>query len=479
MKALTVPRIVCSVLTLGILNTSFGQEQNQLKEPPTINYAVDRGTLDYSYLSEESTAQEYKEVFAQNLKYIPMGRNKDFYFTVGGQYRPRYEITVNEDWTEKDLYYYSQRLFLSSNFHWGKYVRTHVELHNALTTNNEAILLEDDDLFIYQGYAEFTLPLQNSKLLVSVGRRLLDYGAERLISRRAGPNVRRSFDVVKTDYVFGKNKIEAFYGFEVASELGSFDNDFTLFEAENENDNLGIIGVYATLDSDKILGSGQFYYIRYHNRQAAFSDVTGEETRHTVGIRRYGKIGKKGSFNTELIYQFGEIGDSDISAFNIEVDYGYFLSEGGLRPKIGLKYDFSSGDRDPGDGKINTYQPLFVNPAIYSLASINTPVNLNGIHPSLLLTFNSKFSVFMDYSAYFRASKNDGYYTPPRFQTRPASLGSSRFLGHAVGMKVNYYVSRNIYFWWRTGYFIAGDFIKESGPSNNIFYTGPNIEFNF
>ena len=331
-----------------IQNDLMAQEEK--KAAPTINYAVDRATLDYSYLKDDETAQEYEQILAQDLKYIPLSKNKDFYFTLGGQYRPRYEMTINDDWTDQDLYYYTHRLFLSSNFHFGKYVRSHVELHNALTTNSSEILLEDDDLFIYQGYLEFTVPVQENKFLFSIGRKLLDYGAERLISRRAGPNVRRSFDLIKADYVFGKNKIETFYGFEVNSEFGTFDNDFTLFDAEGDNENLGLIGVYVTLDTDKIFGAGQFYYLRYHSQQASYSDVVGEETRHTVGIRRYGSIGKRGSFNTELVYQFGEIGDSDISAFNIEVDYSYRFTNSWLKPKFGLKYDYSSGEKDLADG---------------------------------------------------------------------------------------------------------------------------------
>lgn len=471
-------KLLLWLLCFGLLQADLAAQDNK-KAAPTINYAVDRGILDYSYLRDTSTAKEYEKVFAQDLKFIPLSKNKEFYFTLGGQYRPRYEMTINDNWTDEDFYYYSHRLFLSSNFHFGKYVRAHLELHNALTTNSSEVSLEDDDLFIYQGYAEFTVPVQENKFLFTIGRKLLNYGAERLISRRAGPNVRRSFDLIKADYVFGKNKIEAFYGFEVSSEFGIFDNDFTLFDGEDDNGNLGLIGVYATLDTEKIFGSSQIYYLRYHNQLASFSDVVGEETRHTIGFRRYGSIGKRGTFNTELIYQFGKIGGSDISAFNIEVDYSYAFPNSWLTPKLGIKYDYSSGDRNLEDGKINTFQPLFVNPAIYSLASINTPANLNGIHPNILLTFSEKFSLYLDYSAYWRASKNDGYYTPPRFESRGAELGSSAFLGHAIGMKINYYVNRNIYFWWRSGYFIAGDFIKESGTSNNIFYTGPNIEFNF
>ena len=181
-------------------------------------------------------------------------------------------------------------------------------------------------------------------------------------------------------------------------------------------------GVYATIPSKKIVGNQEIYYLGFQSNNSTFNDVSGEETRHTVGIRRFGKLGKRFNFNTELTYQFGEIGDSDISAFNIETDYHYDLIHTKWKPSLGLKLEYSSGDRDQGDGKINTFNPMFVNPAYYSLAKNITPANMISVHPSITVKPADKLKLYAEWGMFWRASKNDGLYTPPRFLKRTVLL---------------------------------------------------------
>ncbi|MEM9076189.1 MAG: alginate export family protein [Bacteroidota bacterium] len=469
------------ILLLGILilvpNPSIlaQEEEGEKKEPPS--FMDDSAEEDYSYLGDEETTAEYERMFAQDLKFIPLGRGKNAYLTLGGQYRPRFESTLNENYTEEDDTYYSQRLNLHGNLHLGKNVRVFVDLFHGLTSGEGDRALEDDELAFHQAYVEFMIPNKENHFLFTFGRKQLDYGAGRLVSRRDGPNMRRSFDLLKTDYVFNSNTVEVFYGKEVQPDFDVFDNDFALFDSGSSDPTFW--GVYSDFKVGKILGKTELYYLGFHSDFSSFSDVSGEETRHSIGIRRYGTVGKRMIFNTELVYQFGELGDATISAFNFEFDYKYVLIYTPWKPTFGLKFDFSSGDRDTGDDKLNTYSPLFVNPALYSLAAVNTPVNLNGLHPNFKIYPFKDFSIYMDYAFFFRSSKDDGLYTPPRFQIRTADSGSSAYIGSAIGMKILYEINRNIEFEWRSTYFIAGDFIKESGESNNIFYTGPTLEFKF
>nr|WP_299343734.1 alginate export family protein [Allomuricauda sp.] len=471
MKRLTSLLILCTFNYVSVVHA----QENEKKEPP--EFMDDSADEDYSYLKNEETANEYERIFAQGLKFIPLNKKGNTYLTIGGQYRPRFESTVNENYTEEDDTYYSHRLNLHANLHFGKYVRVFADVFQGFTSGSEDRSLEDDELAIHQGYVEFTIPLKENQWSFTFGRKQLDYGAGRLVSRRDGPNMRRSFDLIQTDYQFNQNSIQVFYGKEVQSEFDAFDNDFALFDSGSSNPKLW--GVYTDFKVGKILGKTQLYYLGFNSDFSSFSDVSGEETRHSIGIRRYGTLGKRMIFNTELVYQFGELGDATISAFNFEFDYKYVLINTPWKYTFGLKFDYSSGDRDQGDDKLQTYNPMFVNPALYSLAAVNTPVNLNGLHPNFKIYPFKDFSIYMDYAFFFRSSKDDGLYTPPRFQIRTADSGSSAYLGSAIGMKILYEINRNIEFEWRSTYFIPGDFVKESGESESIFYTGPTLEFKF
>jgi len=467
--------ILVFVVFLHCTILRINAQEEGLQEPP--EFMNDSADEDYSYLQNEETARGYEKVFAQGLKYIPLSKNRTSYLTLGGSYRPRFESTINENYTEEDDSYYSQRLNLNSAIQLGKYVRVYAELYHGATSGGVDRTLEDDELDLHQAFAEFTIPQNTNSLVFTFGRKQLTFGAGRLVDRRDGPNIRRSFDLVKTDYNFGQNSVQVMYGKEVQPEFEAFDNEFALFDSNVSNPTMW--GAVADFEVGKILGKTELYYLGFHSDFASFSDLSGEETRHSIGVRRYGTIGKRMVFNTELVYQFGELGDANISAFNFEFDYKYILINRPWKTTFGLKFDYSSGDRNRGDDKLQTYNPLFVNPALYSLAAVNTPVNLNGLHPNFKIYPFEGFSIYMDYAFFFRSSKEDGLYTPPRFQIREATSGSSAYIGSAIGIKILYEINRNIEFEWRSTYFIAGDFVEESGASNNIFYTGPTLEFKF
>ncbi|MEL6974598.1 MAG: alginate export family protein [Bacteroidota bacterium] len=451
------------------------QEEPETKEPPA--FMNDSADEDYQYLRDEETAEEYEKMFAQSLKFIGLNADKTAYLSLGGSYRPRFESTTNENYTTEDDSYYSHRLSFHTNLILGKHLRVFGELYHGFTSGGIDRSLEDDELALHQAFVEFSIPSKQNEFVFTLGRKQLTYGAGRLLDRRDGPNIRRSLDLVKADYLFNQNSVEVLFGREVDPQFEVFDNDFTLFNGNSGNPSFW--GVYADFEVGKILGKTELYYLGFHSDFSAFSDLSGEETRHSIGIRRYGTIGKRMVFNTELVYQFGDLGDASISAFNFEFDYKYILINTGWTPTFGLKFDYSSGDKDRGDNKLQTYNPVFVNPALYSLAAVNTPVNLNGLHPNFKIYPFKNFSIYMDYAFFFRSSKDDGLYTPPRFQIREATEGSSAYLGSAIGVKILYEISRNIEFEWRSTYFIPGDFVKESGESESIFYTGPTLEFKF
>jgi hypothetical protein len=229
--------------------------------------------------------------------------------------------------------------------------------------------------------------------------------------------------------------------------------------------------------ADKLKHSLDVYYVGFQSYQAKLNDVVGEENRHSLGVRSFGKAGKRWSYNSEFIYQFGDLAGNSISAFNVETDWKYILKTK-VRTLLGLKLDISSGDREQGDGLIQTFNPLFVNPAIYSLAGLNTPANLTSLHPNVTFVFD-RMTVFVDYAFFYRTSLNDGLYTPPRFLLREANGQSDRKIGDTFGLQMSYTFSRNTSFDLRTTYFISGDFIEASGPAENTFYIAPTFNFRF
>ena len=457
-----------SCLTLLISFKLAGQKTPD-EAPP-----IKRTRAEESYLFLQETAPG--QLFLQPLKLIRLAEAQEVFLTLGGEYRARFESFTNEGYTSEDDAYYSQRLNLHASLRLGSRVRLFGELYHGFTPGEERVL-EDDEIDLHQGFLEVVLLNKaSSSMSLRMGRQEIGYGASRLIGIREGPNMRRSFDLVKLAYKKGKGSLNIIYGKELTYGFDAFDNASNLFEDHTANPE--IWGVYLQENAIGRPGNLDFYYFGFRSNAAQFNDEIGEETRHSIGVRSYGNLGRY-SFNTELIYQFGELGESNISAYNFETDWKYVLVENGWRPTLGLRLDFSSGDANTGDGKIQTFNPMFVNPAIYSLAAVNTPANLTSFHPNLTVSPLKGFSIYMDYALFYRTQNNDGLYTPPRFLSRESNGSNEKHIGDVIGLQATWEINRNISFDLRSAYFIAGKFIEATGDSENTFYVAPTVSLKF
>jgi hypothetical protein len=431
-----------------------------------------RAEENYEFLNENDSAK----LFLKSLKWIPLHSKKSIYLTLGGQYRPRFEYFNNVNYTSEDQLYYSQRLALHADLTIGKYFRVFGELYHGATSDGK-VFLQSDVIDWHQGFIEFKLPLrEKANVSMRFGRQELSLGGSRFIGLREGPNIRQSFDLVKFNADFQDFRVLAFYGTYVNPHFEAFDNTFDLFDPFRADPVVWSIGGRIPL-AIKAKRSLDVYYVGFQSEQVKLNDVVGEENRHSLGIRSFGNVGRQWTYNTEVIYQFGNLAGNTINAFNIEADWKYALKTK-VKTLLGLKLDISSGDSEQGDGHLQTFNPLFVNPAIYSLAGLNTPANLTSLHPNVTFIFD-KMSVFIDYAIFYRSSLNDGLYTPPRFLVREANGISDRKIGDTFGLQLSYELNRNTLFDLRTTYFITGDFIKASGEAENIFYIAPTLSFRF
>ncbi len=452
----------------------YAQNDSTKQNPPPLT--TSRMLEDYSYL-KDSTSNPYEKVFGDELKYVALNPKRTIYLTFGGQYRARVEHYTNRDFSSVDETFFLQRAALYTSLTIDKAVRFFGEFYHGYT-GSEQEFLGTEDIDWHQGFIEIKwINKEDKKWWMTFGRQEMAFGASRLLGIRDGPNVRRSFDLVRMYINSNDYWVQLFYGKEVNPQLGAFDNSFSLFDREATNPQ--IWGAYFQIPFDPLLNNSELYYIGFRSTLSGFSDLFGEEIRHTLGIRRFGQIGEHLTFNTELIYQFGELEGSTISAFNLESDWKYIFTNTKWKPTLGLKLDLSSGDREIDDGKLQSFNPLFVNPAIYSLAGVNTPVNLTNLHPNITFYPLKGMYVNIDYALFYRTSREDGLYAPPRFQDRMANGLNEKHIGDVIGLIASYQFNRNISFNVRSSYFLPGSFIEASGDAETTFFIAPTLGFKF
>ncbi|MEL7120710.1 MAG: alginate export family protein, partial [Bacteroidota bacterium] len=284
------------LLTLLICFTLFAHGQTGA------SFQDERAKEDYSFL-KDSTQLTWQDA----IKFIRLDEEGNSYLSFGASLRTRFEHFTNNSWlADNNQNYYSQRITFHTDVHLGKHVRFFGELQHGYKSDGVSFL-QTDDIDLHQGFIELKTSSSNP-FSFRFGRQEMKLGVGRLIDLRVGPNVRRAFDMAKISFDHENVKIGAFYGNEVQIDFGAFDNDFNFFEQLTTNPKVWSINAKILTSKSTIIGrSIDVYYLGFQSTTAAFSDVVGEETRHSMGIRSYGKIGTRFQYNTELIYQFGDI----------------------------------------------------------------------------------------------------------------------------------------------------------------------------
>src|SRR5439155_5418618 len=153
----------------------------------------------YEYLRDSSRRADYLDA----IKFIPLNTNKDWYLTLGGDIRERYEYYHNNLWgrgPQDPNGYLLQRYMFHADTHWGDYFRAFAQFKSGLDDgrNGGPRPTDRDDFDLHQAFLDVRVPwAAKDSVTFRAGRQELAYGSSRLISIREEPNVRRSFDGMK------------------------------------------------------------------------------------------------------------------------------------------------------------------------------------------------------------------------------------------------------------------------------------------
>jgi len=449
-----------------------GQQPQASEKPP--EYQKLRYDEDYSYLKDPSKRSDLWDP----IKYIPFNYAGNWYLSLGGEGRLRYELYHNFRWNpdspDKDGYLL-QRYLLHSDLHLGKPVRVFGQIQSSLEDWRAGGPrgTDKDQLDVHQLFADFRWPFGEeggNELTLRAGRQEMSYGSQRLVSVRESPNIRRSFDAVRLLTRWDDWHIDAFYARPVEDDPGVFD--------DWGDDNVKFWGLYATHSLSCLKGASvDLYYLGLDRPDAAFVQGTADEQRHSLGARLFGK-GGAWDYNFEGVYQWGSFGSGDIQAWTIASDTGYTLNEMILSPRIGLRADVISGDANPSDNKLGTFNPLFPRGAYFGESSLIGPANLFDIHPTIDLHVTRDVKASADWDVLWRYSTGDGIYDNGGNVLRTGG-GGARFVGHQPGIGLEWAMGRHTTLNVAYSHFFAGDFIRQSGPGADVDFLAVWLIYRF
>lgn len=440
-------------------------------EPPKITSL--RSDEDYSYLRD---ARNRSGAWWERFKYIPLDETGGTYVTFGDEDRLRFEFYDNNEFgsaRKPDENYFRLRLLPYADLHLGPRVRLFTQLQGAWSNRSEEIknpFLDQTGLDIAQAFIDWRPPFDDHRLTLRGGRQVLEYGSQRLIS--SGPDIRFMFDGGMVRWEPGDWRVDAFAVRPVKPDFNWFDDH------RDRTRSLGSIYATRALPDIGPVSGIDLYYMRFENDAAVFNQGAGPERRHTMGLRFFGdNSGWKWDLETNV--QTGDFAGATILAASAALAAGLTFEKARYKPSFELRANAISGDRDPEDRRMGTFNAMFTTGKYFGDIGQLGPANLYNLRPNFILELTPAWEFSGAVTFFWRQSLNDGIYGPALNLLRPDGGSRARYIGTQVDAALDWLVDRNLSFRFVYSFFEPGRFIEETGPAETVQFVQANAVFKY
>ncbi|UCF37885.1 MAG: alginate export family protein [Acidobacteriota bacterium] len=405
----------------------------------------------------------------EKLKFIPLNQSGSVYMSVGGQVRLRGEV-----WDQfgfggsgnRDDGFGLMRVRLHSDLWFGSRFRVFVEGKSSLSTNRDLPgglrTLDVDTADIQHLMVDINLAPNPAASTLRLGRQELQFGKQRLVSPLDWANTRRSWDAARLIIRQGGWRVDGFWSEYAAVQKYSL----------NCADASGIdfYGIYATNNIASKKLTLDLYWLGFERESASWVGTIGEETRQTFGARLGGSFSEgKGFFDLEGAFQTGSVGPADVRASMFAGQVGASLQAEGFKPRIYTGLDYGSGDDDPNDNKVGTFNQLFpLGHAYLGYIDIVGRQNIVDWNAGVSFPLLPKLNFAFDLHNFWRASAQDAFYNAGGGVVREGSGGESKSIGSEVDFTLSSPVNRHLVVTGGYSHFFPGTFIEESGSAEGI-----------
>ena len=458
------------VLLVYLIVATSAQARAEYAPPP---YQQLRYDEDYSYLRDPARRVDLWDA----VKYVPLGGDGELYLTLGGDIRERYDYFDNTAWgkgPEDNNGYLLQRYMFHADLQLGPHVRLFGQWKSGLEDgrNGGPRPPDRDRADLHQAFLDIAFGLGgDGLLLIRAGRQEMAFGSSRLVSVREGPNVRQSFDGARVTARTGGWSVDGFVTRPVKTKENIFDDgtDFT-----RSFWGAYVSGPLAALPD----GHADIYYFGLDKADAKFDQGVSHEHRHSVGARLWGAKSPF-DYNFEFVYQWGSFGRGVIQAWTAASDTGYTFSSVTFSPRIGLKADITSGDKNPDNPDLQTFNPLFPKGAYFNETELIGPANLMDLHPSVDLHVIKPVTFTLDWDFFWRESTSDGIYGNAVNLVRSGRESGSSYIGSALSSRGEWRVDRHVTLVGVYTRFFAGPFLRETGPGKDVDFLAAWAAYRF
>lgn len=363
----------------------------------------------------------------------------------------------------------------------------------------------DDSFDLRQAYAEITF---SKPVSLKVGRQVLSYGDERLIGGFDWNNIGRTFDAAKLHIQQELWWADLFAASVVVPERGSY-NQSDLFNGNETDRDQVFSGLYVSTTAIPIQTT-DVYLLHLHENTSRFAALPNNDTNFfTLGFRVKSKPGAFArteaqpdgkstadgksipapapapkaigfDYDAEVAFQRGEVRGLDLTAAAVHAGVGYTFDYA-WKPRIGAEYNFASGDENPLDEDIETFQNLFpTNHKFYGYMDLFSWQNMQ--NPALTFRFSplKNVTVGLDAHAFWVVSNEDSWYRANGVTAvRPLNREADSYAGSELDLTITWKPVKQLALLFGYSHFWAGDYLKATGASDDADFGYIQAELSF
>ncbi|HEU0067134.1 MAG TPA: alginate export family protein [Sphingomonas sp.] len=398
------------------------------------------------------------------MKYIPIAGNA--FVSLGGEFRPRVQYLDNLNFgrgNQEQGFDVQLRSRVWADVHATSWLRVFGELQSGVTRGLDypAGPVDTNPLEIHQGFVELSQPLGTGtdRVFLRLGRQEIAFGKSRLIDTRNAANTRRSFQAARVQATTGAWRFGGWIGHPLRDVVGTLNDPAdTLYD---------VYMVNVARKVGALLPGSEVELLYIHTDHDAGAAVF-RSRRDTVSVRLAGREHAL-DYDVEAVRQTGRTADGrTVDAWFLGVDAAYQLA-GAWQPRVALRADVGSGDTDPNDGKVGSFDFLF------GRGMTLTPelgyTNLISAGPAFGVKPSAKLSTEVTAQGLWRTSTADGLYNMGPSPVRGGAEGRARYVGLRSTARVEYQWNRLVASGLYVNRTFAGDFLKETGDGKSLFYS--------
>lgn len=387
--------------------------------------------------------------------------SSDVWVTFGGEHRIRFEALdpVNFGIAGGPLSEsIAHRGLVAADLRTTGGVRAYVQLSATGQSGRRPAVRPFDasDPDIAQAFVDIPAKIGGAALVLRLGRKEFPIG-NRLIALRDGVTLRRAFDGARLDATLGGHHLTGFYFSPVTNRPGAFDDRRTRGES--------FAGLNWQFPGTLRTGQWTAFIFNRARPLATFQSTSGPEERQTFGVK-YQRTANQWDVTAQGGVQTGHIGTRDILAWGGAVDFGW--TTGSRNPlRLGGEIGVASGDGNPSDGRLGTFDPLYPNLGAFNDAPLYFYANQINVQANVS-KFVGRVTFRADMTLLARASTRDAIYAA---NGRPLALPANggQLSAAEIAASARWRVNRHLEFYVSYLHAQALDGIRASGGRNTNF----------